>query len=178
MNQAILEFLYHFAAGSSWLTGLTIFVAVYLPYMIVIGLGASAVFSNDKNFRQKIIFSFVVTAALWFIVLVFKEIFSLPRPFEILPNIVSLFPHSAGGAFPSGHATFFSALAGASFFLSYKRLGFWLGLAAILVVTARVAAGVHWPTDILAGLLIGSIGAWALVNLFFLKRNPDMFKES
>ncbi|TSC66826.1 MAG: phosphoesterase PA-phosphatase-like protein [Parcubacteria group bacterium Gr01-1014_73] len=168
MNQTILEFLYNLVAGNYWLTGLTVFFAVYLPYLIVLLFLIGVVFSKDKKFRQQIIFSFAVTFALWFLVFLFKEFFPTPRPFEVLSNIVSLFPHSPDGAFPSGHATFFGALASALFFMGNKKLGLWLGAAAILIAAARVATGVHWPADVLAGLLIGSIGAWVLIKL----KNP------
>ena len=168
MNQTILEFLYNLVAGNSWLTGLTVFFAVYLPYLIVALLAGVAIFSKDKNFKKDIIISFIITGALWFIVFVFKEIFPSPRPFEVLANIIPLFPHSAGGAFPSGHAAFFGALAVALFCLGHKRWGCWLGWAAILIAVARVAAGVHWPADVLAGLLVGSIGAYVLIKFFFL----------
>lgn len=165
MNQTILEFLYNLAAGNSWFTGLIIFSAVYLPYLIVFLLVLGAVLYKDKKFSKQIIFSFVITLALWFLVFLFKKFFPTSRPFEILPSIVPLFPHSAGGAFPSSHAVFFGALASALFFLGNKKLGIWLGIAAFLIAVARVAAGVHWPADVLAGLFFGSIGAWVLVKL-------------
>ncbi|KKT75376.1 MAG: Phosphoesterase PA-phosphatase related protein [Parcubacteria group bacterium GW2011_GWB1_44_7] len=173
MNQTILEFLYGLASNNSWLAAPAVFSAVYLPYLIILSLAVGAVFSKNKKFRRQVIFSFAITFALWFLVFLFKEFFPTPRPFEVLSNIVPLFPHFPDSAFPSGHATFFGALAAALFFLDNKRLGLWLGLAAVLIVVGRVATGVHWPADVIAGLLIGSIGAWVSVKLVSPRSLPQ-----
>lgn len=70
-------------------------------------------------------------------------------------------------SFPSGHAAFFMALAIYFLLTSYfaptpssegeKRLGWFLIISALFIGSARVAAGVHWPSDVLAGWLVGVI---------------------
>ncbi len=78
--------------------------------------------------------------------------FDHARPFVTLgltPLVVA-----SGPSFPSGHAAAFFALATIAFMFS-KRWGIvFLGLAALNAI-ARVAAGVHWPSDILAGIAVG-----------------------
>lgn len=90
-----------------------------------------------------------------------------PRPF-VVEAISPLIGHAATPSFPSGHATFLAALA--VYFLlvggrEEKLLGWLLLALAVLVGISRVAVGLHWPTDILAGWLVGALisaGVWYL----------------
>jgi undecaprenyl-diphosphatase len=73
-------------------------------------------------------------------------------------------------SFPSDHATMFFALATGIFFLS-RRLGvlsfIWV---LIVVILPRLYIGIHFPTDIVAGTVLGIFIAW-LANRDFI-RNP------
>ena len=85
-----------------------------------------------------------------------------PRPFVLYPHQVHLLvQHAPDSSFPSDHATAVfavaTALVGSSKWLSRT---FWI--VAILIAIARVFIGVHWPTDVLAGLVIGSIASLAV----------------
>lgn len=82
-----------------------------------------------------------------------------PRPF-VTEAIVPLVEHAASASFPSGHATFLAALA--VYFLlvggrAEKAIGWFLFALAVLTGVGRVAAGLHWPTDILAGWVVGAL---------------------
>ena len=106
---------------------------------------------------------------------VFTEIiryfYNRPRPFEILSNIYQLLEHSPGGSFPSGHAAFFFALATSVFF--YRKIwGIIFFLAALSIGLARVSAGIHWPSDILAGAVVGILTS-IIVNLVSKKFKPE-----
>ncbi len=83
-----------------------------------------------------------------------SQIYSRPRPFSALTNIHLLTPHSADGGMPSHHTVFMIAIATA-IYLRNKLLGLTLAAFTILCGVARVAAGVHYPTDVLVGLIIG-----------------------
>ena len=70
-----------------------------------------------------------------------------------------------GYSFPSGHATFFFALA-AAVYMKDKRWGaVFLILAAVLSIL-RVATGLHYTSDILAGaalgVLVAFVGSWLI----------------
>lgn len=89
-----------------------------------------------------------------------RFLYSRPRPFEVL-NAVQLIQHSGGGSFPSGHASFaFAAAAVVAFY--YPRTSIIFFLAAISIGIGRVAAGIHWPSDIAGGALVGIGTAWLL----------------
>jgi undecaprenyl-diphosphatase len=84
------------------------------------------------------------------------------RPFVADPGQLHLFlAHSADASFPSDHATASFAIATA-ILLRKPRWGLVaIALAAILSV-GRVAAGVHYPSDALAGAALGSAAALLL----------------
>jgi undecaprenyl-diphosphatase len=89
---------------------------------------------------------------------------SRPRPFE-LGGIHELIFHRPTYSFPSDHAAALFAFAFSLWFSGYKKLGgFCLGIA-IVVSSFRVATGLHWPTDIIAGAVVGLIAAY-LIDLF------------
>jgi undecaprenyl-diphosphatase len=97
------------------------------------------------------------------IVKIITEFYDRGRPFVAHPGAVHLFTgHAADASFPSDHATASMAIAVA--FLLRGRF-FWgvltLVFAAILDF-GRVAAGLHYPTDVLAGAAIGALAALLL----------------
>ncbi|MEK7106302.1 MAG: phosphatase PAP2 family protein, partial [Patescibacteria group bacterium] len=103
----------------------------------------------------------VITATLSGLTL--KSLIHAPRPFLALPQVQALFPES-GYAFPSGHATFFSAMAFTIFFRN-KKAGYVFILFALLIGLTRIIAGVHFPIDILGGFILGSAIAYFFKNI-------------
>jgi undecaprenyl-diphosphatase len=62
-------------------------------------------------------------------------------------------------SFPSGHAA--GSFACAAFVLSWHRTaGALLALAALPIALSRVALGVHYPSDVLAGAVLGALIGW------------------
>lgn len=64
-------------------------------------------------------------------------------------------------SFPSDHATFFFAIATGFWFIS-RWLGLLFGLLSVFIAWQRVYLGLHYPSDLLAGALIGIVIAIAL----------------
>ena len=94
---------------------------------------------------------------------VFKGTMSLPRPLGVLPEeaVTVIGPGHRRGAFPSGHTATMALLAGVWAMTASKHFVRWLALGlAILVGVSRMAVGVHWPSDVLAGLALGWVSAW------------------
>ncbi len=168
LDSAVLLPLYHLAASSSFATWVAVFCAQWLPYGA--GLFAFAfLFVSEEEDRK--LFHTVRRIVLpvflaWGVVLVVKTLLAEPRPFVsdlgIIPLVAVLDPF---GSFPSAHATFFGALFGS---LYAERARFWraYGVIAVLVALGRVATGVHWPSDVLVGLLWGGLVGF-LGTIFF-----------
>ena len=96
------------------------------------------------------------------------------RPFEVIEGARQIIAHSGGHAFPSGHASAAFAIASSlGYFIPQAR---WFLLSiAILNAISRVAGGVHWPSDVIAGAAIGILSAfieaWANKFLWFSKKS-------
>jgi len=79
-----------------------------------------------------------------------------PRPFVADPGGVHLFArHAADAGFPSDHATAAFAIATA-IVLRDRRLGAVVLAFAAVLAAGRVALGVHYPSDVLAGAALGT----------------------
>lgn len=76
------------------------------------------------------------------------------RPFAADSSVHLLVPHSADGGMPSHHIVFMSALVATVYFYG-RRFALFLGVMTVLSGIARVAAGIHYPSDLIAGAAIG-----------------------
>jgi undecaprenyl-diphosphatase len=85
-----------------------------------------------------------------------------PRPFVVHPGALHLFSsHAADPGFPSDHATAAFAIATAVL-LRDRRWGAVAMVLACVLSVGRVAMGVHYPTDVLAGAALGAACALVL----------------
>ena len=93
-----------------------------------------------------------------------KLFFGMPRPYWVEPKIIGLSEGTTYG-FPSGHSQ--NAL------VVWGRLAVWLkgrwtkiglGVLIFLISLSRMYLGVHFPTDVLGGWLIGGLLLWALIR--------------
>ena len=94
-----------------------------------------------------------------------KALISRDRPFDVYPYIEKL---SSGGdsSFPSGHTLeAFAVAAALSLLFSRKWVIIPVYAWAVLVAYSRMALGVHYPTDVLAGIMIGSFIGWVVTRL-------------
>ena len=80
-----------------------------------------------------------------------------PRPF--LSHEVHQLLSEVSYSFPSGHATFFFALSTGIFFY-HRKLGILFYVSTVCMVIGRVISGIHYPSDIVAGAIIGIICGW------------------
>ncbi|MEK7614266.1 MAG: phosphatase PAP2 family protein [Patescibacteria group bacterium] len=149
-----LDFLFAFLANNF---GLVVIVA--LGYFLLIH-------KEKKRGTQELVMMLAVAGLAWTVGHFLKDIFNTARPFVSLSDAIQLIPHEADGAFPSGHATFYSALAMMMWFY-HKRIALGLGLVALIVGVSRVITGVHWPVDILGGFMLGVV--IAMGTYFFIK---------
>lgn len=103
--------------------------------------------------------------------LTIKPLISRPRPWLDWP-IVPLVAENDPNSFPSGHtcAAFAAAMVWVRT-LPQRRDRVIAAVMAVLMGLSRLYVGVHYPTDVLAGAVIGSLCAWAAWKAFWLYRN-------
>ncbi|MFN8179122.1 MAG: phosphatase PAP2 family protein [bacterium] len=84
-----------------------------------------------------------------------KPVFERARPFEVIPLARKLVDaHDA--SFPSAHAANTFA-AGVFLALRFRKMRWWILVLPALVAYSRVYVGVHYPSDVLAGALLGAL---------------------
>lgn len=111
-----------------------------------------------------IVLLFALAFTSSFGVLVLKPAVSRLRPF-VLTEFVNVFITPPGGfSFPSGH-TITSAAAAVCVYKADRRAGIAAIITASLVAYSRMYFYVHYPTDILAGLIIGTAAAAVMMRL-------------
>lgn len=175
MNNEILLALYSLAASSELASGVVIFFAEWFPFLVLI---SAVVYVFLKESESEVVRVMVRTAfptlIVWLTVALIKHFFPSPRPFaadlSISPLITVADPF---GAFPSAHAAMFGALAG-TMFAKQVNIGKWYLLAAIFIAVARVGAGVHWPGDVLTGILLGLAVGFSIEKILLrTKKNEN-----
>lgn len=133
---------------------------------IVLALIALGYFFVAKSDRTEVLLGVFLTIALSdFMLALLKGAYYRPRPYLVLPNVHLPLGLDSGSSFPSGHATrAFAAMT----FLALRRGRRYssLLLVALGVATSRVVIGVHFPTDVFAGGLLGVV--LAITALLFL----------
>lgn len=181
MNNIIFFNFYSLAHQSNFLDKIFIFCAEYLPYIAVLGIIFFVAYHYigefelrnpfgviKKRFREVYL---IFTPAIlgWVVASILKDIFASSRPFIQFENLVRpLFLHGGMDSFPSGHATFFGALALSIFFVN-KKVGYLFIFFALLIGLARIISGVHFPIDILCGYALGII--IVLIFRYFTKKS-------
>jgi undecaprenyl-diphosphatase len=104
---------------------------------------------------------------------VLKSLVMQSRPFVSLPDVRLLISPPSSYSFPSVNATYaFAASSGAS--LTARRLlgrppvwGWGFLALAVAVSYSRVYVGVHYPSDVLSGAIIGISMGWLVASIGF-----------
>lgn len=180
IDLTIFNIIHNLAGKSALLDYFAIFCAEYLGYVLIVFLFAYAFYkmiSNQKNQKQsaweiyknnfKMVVEALIVAGFTRFVLaeIIRKLMFRARPFVQL-NLHPLVNQSPlEASFPSGHATFFFALSTIVYFYN-KKMGFWFYVVSVLIVFGRVFVGIHWPSDILAGAILGILVGFVLNWLF------------
>lgn len=148
-----------------WLDFVGFFITEYSEYI----LAAVLVLFLAINFKKywRMISEAIVAAVFTRFVLteIIRWLWFRPRPF-VTNNVNLLVDYSAKeSSFPSGHASFYFALS-TIVYLYNKKIGIIFYIASLSIVLARVFVGIHWPSDILVGVILGVLVGLILNKIF------------
>ena len=164
MDYLIFQQINSFAGKNICLDALGAFFAEYLGYVLVVVLVLFLI-KNSKKYWGMLVRGFgAAILARFGITELIRFFWEKPRPF--VENHVHLLIDKVDQAsFPSGHAAFFFALSTIIYFYN-KKAGLLFFLASFLISISRVFSGVHWPSDILVGALVGIFSGWLVMKIF------------
>ncbi len=163
INQALFLKINNLA-DPIWLDKLAIFFAVYVGFVLLAFL-VYLWFSKPASRRMVIIALIAGGVARFGVTGLIRFFYPHPRPFDFM-QVRQLISES-GSSFPSGHASFFFAIS-TVVFLYNRKLGWLFFAASALMGVARIYVGVHWPLDILGGIVVGILTA-VLINWIYKK---------
>jgi undecaprenyl-diphosphatase len=105
-------------------------------------------------------FDLLVCLALAYVLndLIIKPLVARVRPFDVIDGLTILVKAPSSYSFPSGHtnASFAAAYA---LTRAFGKKGAWSYILAVLIAFSRCYVGVHYPTDVLAGMAVGTASA-------------------
>lgn len=108
--------------------------------------------------------AFIALAVSHIPVAIVKRVYPRLRPYLVLPDTITCEKPLKDHSFPSGHTTaIFSTVT--PFVIAFNWLGFVLIPLAIAVSYSRMYLGLHYPSDVAAGCLIGCLTAAGTVAL-------------
>ena len=139
-------------------------------FLIILGI----VLSSIKKTRRLGV-SFLTALLLNFIIndLVIKNIIRRARPFYTIPGLNILIKPPKSFSFPSGHTSSFFACS-TVLFSSSKKYGGLLLLMSFIMGFSRMYVGVHYPSDVFAGMIVGIISG---ISTIYIYRYFDKLKE-
>ena len=148
-----------------------------LANLIVLALPAAlAAKRYGRPARQAVV---IALAAMLAVQPMYKEVVDRPRPDETQVEVRA--EHSSK-SFPSGHslgtATVWGAAAGLAWTRRRRGLAVVLGVPIGATGVSSGVQGVHWPSDAVAGTIVGGVTAWAMVVLISSAGAPGPFHRA
>lgn len=131
-----------------------------LLVLILIIIGSSDVKLIGFEALSVLVISQVIVHAL-------KKILSRERPYKIIEQLNTFGINLKDYSFPSGHTTASFSIATA-IAVNIPRLSILVFTIAIIVAISRIYLGVHYPTDVAAGIFLG-IGTALVVHFYLIE---------
>lgn len=134
--------------------------AEYLFYLAVI-----VYWFTRKRENRKMVVQALASACLAFVIgTILSHLFYRDRPF-VAHQVHQMIEHAANASFPSDHSIGSFVIAFSIFLFRKKDGVVWMLLAA-LIAFSRIWNGVHYPTDVLSGAILGILSSVLVYQLF------------
>ncbi|MEI6435961.1 MAG: phosphatase PAP2 family protein [Bacteroidota bacterium] len=158
---AILDWLNsHLIPGSTPVLQFVSNFATFFSIVMALIVLSMAIIKKSKPLFHKTILIALALILSAIMIQVLKEAFDRERPFMTYPFIEKL-STGGGSSFPSGHTMEAYAMAMVmSILFRYKWLIVTVYTWAFLVAYSRLALGVHYPADVLSGIMVGTLIGW------------------
>lgn len=153
------------------LVGVAVFLAKGLVFVIPVLLVSLWLWGTSRS-REVVIKAILAIVVGIVVVDLIRLFWPYPRPFVMGVGQAWL-EHAPDPSFPSNHAVFCFSVALTFVWNGATRPGWGLFLVGILVSWARVFLGVHFPLDILGGLIVSSGIVMGIHLLFRVQRMGD-----
>ncbi len=153
------------ATSPHWLTALALFSTSHLPQLIA-GGAAGVFLAGNRRMKWGVLQVLAAMAMAFVLAHLGQYLVASDRPF-VLGLGTQWLPHKASHSFPSAHASVSFAFAVATALVA--RHWYWALSAltvAALVSWSRVYLGLHFPSDVLAGALLGAVCGWSVALRF------------
>lgn len=159
-----LELLRKINQSNELMRPLSIFTdkwAVPINFGIPAVMGGVGLLSQNKDLIKDAIYVGSSIALDAILVTGLKNAFQRQRPFVTYPDLVDKYADGGNYSFPSGHSSTSFAMAAS---LTFKYRKWYISAPAYLyagyVGYSRAHVGVHYPSDVLAGAILGTGSAW------------------
>ncbi len=119
-----------------------------------------------KNYRKVgLMVGGSLLGSLLFNNMIVKNIVARPRPYRMMEELTILIPEPGEYSFPSGHTSSSFAAGVVLYLMLPKKYGIPAMVLAFLIGISRLYVGVHYPTDVLGGMVMGALLAVATVKI-------------
>lgn len=139
------------------------FLASFLIWIMFAGL-VFLWFIDGKIKKEQAFHALIATLIAWGISNMIKNLFPAVRPFETLGLVPLTFTQPINGSFPSEHTASAWAMA-TTLWLHDKKMGTLFIIAATGVGLGRVMSRVHYPIDVVVGVVIGFMVSYLFEKL-------------
>lgn len=107
--------------------------------------------------------------------LILKTFIRRARPYEMIEGLTNLIGEQSDFSFPSGHTAASFAVATVLLLRCPKKISIPGLILAILISLSRLYVGVHYPTDILGGVVVGIL--CGLVGVYYYEWGEKAFSK-
>lgn len=98
--------------------------------------------------------------------LILKNLVARVRPYEAVDGLQRIIEAQSDFSFPSGHSASSFAAAVVIFMLCPRKYGVPALVLAFLIALSRLYVGVHYPTDVLTGVISGTVIAVIVCTVY------------